>query len=258
MRYYFTSSMKGISMKLLTLFAIFFISSFSDANSSLPNNRHIAITGVAKLSVVPDIVVLSLEAESLKKTSVMAKKDLDKRINTFLEGLSAFDIDESNVSASDISIRENTSYTREDGNKLIGYKASRHLTLTFDDIEKLSELLDFALALQLNEVRSINLKSSQAVEYQNKVSTLALRNAQDKADLFAKALQAKVTHVYSINSNRESQHYTYGGNALMDRAEIKSLSRETNSDLPGKYLKANIVFSSSVNVVFDIDVQTIE
>ena len=85
------------------LLIILFVISFTvHANNSLPNNRHISIVGQAKLKANPDTVVVSLGVKSVKAESSAAKKDVDDRINNFLGGLNKFNIDEENVSASNI------------------------------------------------------------------------------------------------------------------------------------------------------------
>ena len=85
------------------LLIILFVISFTvHANNSLPNNRHISIVGQAKLKAKPDTVVVSLGVKSVKAESSAAKKDVDDRINNFLGGLNKFNIDEENVSASNI------------------------------------------------------------------------------------------------------------------------------------------------------------
>ena len=80
-------------MKYLSIFALLAFSSFLNANTSVPDNRHISVMGTAQLKAKPDIAVVYLEVASLKTKSVDAKKDVDDRVNNFLDGLSQFNID---------------------------------------------------------------------------------------------------------------------------------------------------------------------
>jgi uncharacterized protein YggE len=112
-------------MNYVSLFAFLAFASFVNANTALPDNRHIVVTGEAQLKAKPDIAVINLEVESLQVSSLDAKKDVDNRINSFLAGLSKFNIDEKNVSASSINTQPSYSYTESDKQQLEGYTANR-------------------------------------------------------------------------------------------------------------------------------------
>jgi uncharacterized protein YggE len=129
-------------MKLLSIFALLAISSFTFANNSLPDNRHISIVGTAQLTAKPDIAVIKLEVESLKTKSIDAKKDVDERVNNFLDGLAQFNIDEENVSASSITTQPNYSYSSNDKQELDGYTANRNIKVTLNDIKRLNAFMD--------------------------------------------------------------------------------------------------------------------
>lgn len=70
-------------MNYVSLFAFLAFASFVNANTALPDNRHIVVTGEAQLKAKPDIAVINLEVESLQVSSLDAKKDVDNRINSF-------------------------------------------------------------------------------------------------------------------------------------------------------------------------------
>ena len=125
-------------MKYLNILVLFAFSSFSYANNSLPDNRHISIVGTAQLKAKPDIAVIYLEIESLKAKSIDAKKDVDDRVNNFLDGLAKFNIDEENVSASSISTQPNYSYSKNDKKELDSYTANRNIKVTLNNIKYLN------------------------------------------------------------------------------------------------------------------------
>ena len=186
-------------MKYLSIFVLLAFSAISYANSGLPDNRHIAVTGNAKLQAKADIAVVSLEVESLKATSLAAKQDVDNRVNNFLDGLDRFDIDEENVSASSITTEPNYIYQDDGKKQLDGYRASRTLKVSLKQLEHLNALMDFALSVKVDEIRNIELKSSKADELKDQVNALAVKNAKDKGKSLANAFDAKLGKIYSIN-----------------------------------------------------------
>jgi len=241
-------------MKHFRIFALLAFSSFSYANSSLPNNRHISIVGTAQLKAKPDIAVIKLEVESLKTKSMDAKRDVDDRVNNFLDGLVKFNIDEENVSASSISTQPNYSYSNNDKQELDGYTANRNIKVTLNDIKRLNAFMDFALSVKIDEISSIELKSSKADSLKDEVNALAVKSAKEKGKSLANAFDAKLGKIYSINSTSNQSRYRYGANSDIERIEVTG-SRMNKPSRPGKYLQENIVFSASISVVFDLEVK---
>lgn len=241
-------------MKYLSIFALLAFSFFSNANSGLPDNRHISVIGTAELKAKPDIAVIYLNVESLKAKSVDAKKDVDGRVNNLLDGLTKFNIDEENVSASSIITDAHYSYTKNNKKQLDGYTAKRSLKVTLNDISHLNAFMDFALTVQINNIRNIELKSSKADALKNEVNALAVKNAKQQGSSLANAFDAKLGKIYSINSTSEQRRYRYGANSDIERIEVSG-SLMGKPPRPGKYLQENIVFSASISVVFDLEVE---
>ncbi|MEW6997385.1 SIMPL domain-containing protein [Colwelliaceae bacterium BS250] len=241
-------------MKYLSVFAILALSFFSNANSSVPNNRHISVVGTAQLKAKPDVAVVYLEVKSLQAKSADAKKDVDDRVNNFLDGLTQFNIDEDNVSASSISTVPHYSYSKNNKDEVDGYTAKRNLKVTLNDIKHLNAFMDFALSVKINEIRNIELKSSKADSLKDEVNALAVNNAKQQGNSLANAFDAKLGKIYSINSTSNQSRYRYGANSDVERIEMTA-SKVSQPSRPGKYLQENIVFSASISVVFDLDVK---
>lgn len=237
-------------MKLFTYVVLLTFSTFSAANSSLPNNRHISVTGDAQMLAMPDIAVIHLNVESEQKSSLDAKKDVDERVNNLLDGLADFGVDEDNVSASNISTEVRRTYNRGEQDKIEGYIARRTLKVTLKDIDKLNAFMDFALKVKINAIRNIELKSSNEKQLQQEVNALAVNNAKSKGKLLANAFDAELGAIYSINANSNQSHHRYGANN--EGYKMRS-SMADSSAKPGRYLQENIVFSASISVVFDLE-----
>ncbi len=240
-------------MKYLLVFALLTSSYVTFANGSLPNNRHVFIVGSAQLNAKPDIAVISLAVESLKSQSLDAKREVDDRVNHFLDGLAQFDINEDNVSASSISAQPNYRYNANNKKEVDGYIAKRTLKVTLNNLKHLNGFMDFALSKKINEIRNIELKSSNADALKDEVNALAVANAKAKGRSLAKAFDAKLGKIYSINSTSNSSRYRYGANHDVEHMDITAL-RSSQPDRAGKYLQENIIFSASISVVFDLEV----
>lgn len=237
-------------MKYLITLTLLTFSFLASANTPLPDNRHISIVGSAELKAKPDIVVVSLAVESSKTKSAAAKRDVDDRVNDLLDGLSDFDIDEENVSASNISTRPRYNYAKNGKENISGYVASRNLTVTFKNIGNLSAFMDFALAVNVNQITNVQFKSSKEEALKAEVLALAVNDAKQKGESLANAFGAKLGRIYSINSSSNHFRNAYGANR-----NIENMVMADQKSRPGKYLKKSIVFSSSVSAVFDLSVE---
>lgn len=237
-------------MKYLITLSLFVFSFLASANTPLPDNRHISIVGNAQLEAKPDIVVVSLAVESIKTKSADAKQVVDDRVNDLLDGLSEFDIDEDNVSASNISTRPRYNYAKNSKENLTGYSASRNLTVTFKNIKNLNAFMDFALAVKINQITNVQFKSSKEEALKADVLALAVKDAKQKGKSLATAFGAKLGRIYSINSSSNQFRNAYGANRNIER-----MAMADKQSKPGRYLKKSIVFSSSVSAVFDLEVE---
>ena len=240
-------------MNYITLALLLAASSLSFANASVPDNRHIAVVGRAQLEARPDIAVVYLQVESTNSSSAEAKTEVDNRVNKLLAGLNQFNVDSKNVSASNIRTEPNYTYSVNDKRELDGYTAQRNIKVTLNDLQRLNAFMDFALSVQINQISNIELKSSQEEVLKNEVNALAVQNAKQTGSSLAKAFDAKLGKIYSINSTSNDSRQRYGGNLDVERIEVTG-SRLAKPHSPGQYLQESIVFSAAIDVVFDLDV----
>jgi hypothetical protein len=113
--------------------------------------------------------------------------------------------------------------------------------------------MDFALSVEINQIRNIELKSSQEDELKAEAIELAVKNAKAKGAALAKSFDAKLGKVYSINATQNNSYYQYGENDAIERIQVTG-SRMKRTDTEGQYLQENIIFNASINVVFNLDV----
>ncbi|KID56221.1 hypothetical protein JF50_18305 [Pseudoalteromonas luteoviolacea] len=221
------------------------------AHSPLPDNRHVSIQGSATVETKPDLADISFEVEVMKNTALSAKQELDKRVNALLDGLSTFDIKDEHVSASSLLTEPNIIYDDEDNPVESGYIATRSITVTLTDINKLNDFLNFALSVKIDTIDDIKFRSSKSSQYQQEATMRAVRNAKKKANMYAKAFGAKLGQIYSIDPNAHGSRYQYG----IERIEVTGSQIDSAYLSTGRYLQATITFSASVNAVFDLEIE---
>lgn len=236
-------------MKKITLLALCFLTQPTFAATHLPDHRHVSVTGQAEMTAIPDIAEITLALHSKQATSLAAKQDVDRRVNTLLNGLADFNINQKNVSASNLTTQVNYDYRSNQNKKVIGYTARRTIKVTLKQLNKLNDFMDFALKVKVNEIQHIEMKSSKQAQLQDEVNALAVENAKQKGRSLANAFGAALGHIYSINASNNHHFYRYGAN---QDTELMQASKVAAPMQKGRYLQENIVFNASIDVVFDL------
>ena len=245
---------QGGSMKIFSLIILIVFSMMSEANSSLPANRHISVNGTAKVTTIPDSVRITFEVKSIKNKAIDSKKEVDKRVNQLLDGIDKFDVKESGISASSLLTEPHITYTDDDVEIISGYVATRTLKVTLTNIARMNDFIDFALSVEINEIEDIQLLSSKAKELRDEANQLAVKNAKNKGASLAKAFGAELGKIYSINSSSNSFNYGYRTGGI-ERIEVTGSRIDPDDLVPGRYLQTSISFTSSISVVFDLEVK---
>lgn len=241
-------------MKALCILPLFLLSLAVSANSSLPPNRHVVVKGEASLVAKPDLAKVSFEVNVIKPQAIDAKKEVDRRVNLLLAGLGRFQIKEDAVSASNLLTEVYATFNNDGSSKEQGFVATRSMTVTLNNLEMLNDFIDFALSVEINEIDDIELMSSEADKLNDRVNQLAVANAKEKGQSLAKAFDARLGKIYSINSTANRSSFGYGSSWGVERITVTGSRIHATDLLPGRYLEANIRFSASIDVVFDLDV----
>ena len=238
-------------MKPLFYLSLLALSSLASANSHLPNHRHIAITGYGETTVKPDIAILHLSVEHTDKKSAEAKAEVDRRFNALLKGLKTFDIKENDIVASRIATSPRYEYSQQQRKQLhVGYSANRTIKVTVNDLNLLSDVMDLALSVEVNQIQHIEMASSKEKELQQQAVERAIENAKTNGAALANSFGAALGKVYSIDAQNHEQIRHYAAMEKMGNARM--LSADLGSVSPGTYLQDELTFKATINVVFDI------
>ena len=235
---------------LKSLLALVLCSSSAMAATSLPDNRHIVVKGEAVVRTAPDRADITLEFEAVKAESVQAKQQVDAQVNELLAGLNNFSIDEKSISAGRIFVEPNMRYDENDNQVKDGFRATRKVKVSLKKLSLLDGFLNFALKVGVNQIEQIQLLSTKASDYEQAALDKAVANAKQQGSSLARAFEAKLGRVYSIQSQEVGSHFGYGSNTNIER--IMVTGSRINTVPEGKYLQESITFRASVNVVFDL------
>lgn len=165
--------------------------------------RTISVSGTAEVSTAPDCFEISAGFE-VQTTDLREARDESQRRAAALLAVA----DKHGVAARDVQTHQLSLQPRYDNNygehrKLIGYEASRSLTLTVHDIAEVEGVLFDLAAAGANRINSVEFRTSAVVEKRAEARELAVIAAREKAEAMAAALGQKLGEPLRIDENGE-------------------------------------------------------
>ena len=213
-----------------------------------PQRRIISTNGHGEVKVKPDMAILNLSVRATHKSGKAAKQDVDNRVNNFLDVLDDIGIKREDVIAS--NLRVHPRYEHYSGNRQFkGYEASRNMSVTLHDMEKLTGIMDKALEQRLEGIDQIRYDHSDADQYRNQAHKLAIDNSKTKAAALAEAYEAELGPIVTITYHNNTPIYGGMKSEMADAAASPMMARQSR---PGTYIADELVFRDNIQVTFDL------
>lgn len=217
------------------------------AGTPLPDAPHVVVQGEGLVSVAPDSATVTMLARHRSGDAAEAKRVVDRAVEALLQAAPRFELETDDLTASDISLREEIDYDDDDRRLPPAYVASREVKARLGDLDKLNAWMDAALAAGFTDIADISFKSSREATLREEARALAVGDAKEKASGLAVAFGGALGPVYSINSLNSMQAHGYG-NTTLDRVMVTGSRMDS-----GRYLQPQIDFTERVSAVFEID-----
>jgi hypothetical protein len=159
-----------------------------DGQGLLAASRTITVTGDAEIFTAPDRFEMVVAFDLQTDTLIKARDGSRQRAAALLDVVAKHGIPACDVQSDQLSLQP-----RYDGNygheqRLIGYSASRSLTVTLHEIDKVEELLFDMLAAGANRVDRVSFHSTLLQEKRAEARVLAVKAARAKAEAMATEL----------------------------------------------------------------------
>lgn len=210
--------------------------------ANTPDFPHLVTTGYGEVIAKPDMAQFSVKVVESTMTAEQAKQSVDETVDKFLVALNTEGVEKNNISSSNLYITPQYHYPKNGKSELVGYRASRSITVTVEDLEDLNRYLDLALNAGINQVDSIQLKVKDQAEYQQQARMAAIKDANSKAESLADGFGKELNGVWRIDYKMSAHQPVLMRSMAMDaRSESSS------------YQDSTIVIRDSVDVIYKID-----
>lgn len=154
--------------------------------------RTISVTADAEILTAPDLFEVVVAFEVQTATLDEARDESRKRAAALLGVVAKHAIPDCDVQSEQLSLQPRYDGSSYPAQRLIGYQATRSLTVTLRDVDAVEGLLFDMLAAGANRVDRVTFHSSALQEKRAEARVLAVQAARTKAEAMAAALGQSV------------------------------------------------------------------
>ncbi|MFH1233218.1 MAG: SIMPL domain-containing protein [Patescibacteria group bacterium] len=186
-----------------------------------PKESHsITITGEGKITGTPDVAKIQLGYSVEKKTVGEAQKENTVKMNALIDKLKK----DFKINAQDIkTVNYNISpqYNWSDNKQFLrGYLVSQDLTVKVREMDKISQILDMAGVIGLNQVGNLFFEIDKPEKLKEEARAKALEQAKNKASSLSKIVGVKLGKIISFSESSNEPGPIYTNYAMSEKTNI--------------------------------------
>jgi uncharacterized protein YggE len=158
--------------------------------------RWISVSAEGEASVAPDLALVSFAVTANGRDLAPVREDVLTRSSAVLAALRELGVAEGDLSAPDVGIQPEYDYRK--GQRLIGYRVVRTMTVRVRDLDHLGPVLDGVVAAGANEVGGAQMTASDPSSAEHAALAAAMAAARAKAEVLATAAGVTLGRVARI------------------------------------------------------------
>jgi uncharacterized protein YggE len=234
-------------MKKITAILLLFTSISAFAQGQAQSKPTINVTGSAKVSVKPDLGILNISVSEIKPAMSEAIKSLGEKSNHYTGLLKKLGFSEKDIKTTRFTVSKNIIY-RDNKSIDSGFVASQNIRIEFaysqqilqkivSEFSKSEKPVDFSFEFELSEA----LKQKA----QAQVIEMAVKDANDKAEVIAKASKIKLASIKTISYGSWSRD---AGMQNMERMQNFGAANQAGDMQSFTFTPDDIVLRDTLNI----------
>ncbi len=165
----------------------------------LPEGTRLDVIATGEVTRVPDIARINAGVVTQAPTATAAIEQNARRMTAVRAALRRAGIADRDIQTSTVSLNPEYRYVENQSPQLVGYRAGNEVTVRFRDIANTGRILDALVAQGANQINGPMLTLDKPEAALDEARTAALRTAQARADLYARAMGKRVRRVLSVS-----------------------------------------------------------
>ncbi|MCL1078513.1 oxidative stress defense protein [Parashewanella spongiae] len=228
---------------MIVLSAFITLIATSNVSSHALEYPHIETVGTSSIEVKPDMAEISVSVNMTGQTAKQAKADSDKAVSTLIKKLMQANIAEDDIDSANLQLHPQYRYQPEKEPILMGYQASRNVTIKVRNLTELNIIIDKTVSSGVNQVNHISFKSSRQEQFVEQARQAAITNAKNKAQSLAKGFGQQIDRVWEVKYFNSS-----APRPLLRKAAFMGNISEADKS----YQNTKITIQDRVEVVFTL------
>jgi uncharacterized protein YggE len=173
------------------------------APAMIPDGTLLDITATGKTTRVPDLATIRAGVVTQAPTAAAALSDNANRMSAVLSALKRAGIQPRDIATANVSLQPQYRYEDNKPPVITGYQATNTVSIRFRDIAKSGAILDALVAQGANQIDGPNLSLDQPDAALDEARVDAVKRAQARAQLYAKAAGLSVSRILTIAEGGE-------------------------------------------------------
>lgn len=173
----------------------------------------VSVIGDADIQITPNQIVFTFEVVTTDPKLAAAKQANDAAAAKTIGVAKGFNISEDDLQTDRLTVSPRTAGEKDPRGRgtVIGYEVTKRFLVTFKQLDRIDEFLAKVIDAGVNRIVNINIENSETEKYQQQVRLLAVDNARQKADAYAKRLGLSLGRAYVIREEEaDTPGYTSG------------------------------------------------
>jgi uncharacterized protein YggE len=173
------------------------------APTVIPDGTLLDVTATGKTTRVPDLATIRAGVVTQAATAAAALSDNANRMSAVLSALKRAGIQPRDIATANVSLQPQYRYEDNKPPVITGYQATNNVSIRFRDIAKSGAILDALVAQGANQIDGPNLSLDQPDAALDEARVDAVKRAQARAQLYAKAAGLSVSRILTIAEGGE-------------------------------------------------------
>ncbi len=161
----------------------------------------INVVGSGTAQIEPDTATVRLGVEVSRKTAQQAQNDNAEIMQAVMGALARLGIAKEKVQTAGFHNWPEIKYEQGQPAKTVGYHCSNQVSVTVEDLAKVSKVVDAGIGAGANNVMSIRFWRKDDIEAKKSALDKAVREAADKSRAIAAAAGVRIKGIRSITES---------------------------------------------------------
>lgn len=161
----------------------------------------VTVSGEGKVTVKPDTAYVRLGVEVLRKTAQRAQTSNAYYMQQVVSAIQKQGIDKEAIQTSNFNIWPEIKYGSDQSARTVGYRCSNQITVTLDDISKVSKVIDAAIGAGSTTIQGVSFTRKDVLQAKKDALDKAMKEAQAKADSISASSGEKIVGIKNVFEN---------------------------------------------------------